>query len=125
MTDKKKILIVDDEKSVTDVFRMNLESMGEYEVMAENSSSDAVNTARRFKPDLVLLDVMMPAPDGGQVAAQIRIDPELKNTPIVFLTAAVTKEEAGVLSDRIGGFPFIAKPVNMEELASAVKRYAG
>lgn len=124
MAAKKKILIVDDEPNVTDVFKMNLESTGEFEVMTENVPANAVNAARQFRPDLILLDVMMPKIDGGEVAARIKADNTLSHTPIVFLTAAVTREEADTLSDRIGLYPFIAKPVNMEELIEAIRKYA-
>jgi DNA-binding response OmpR family regulator len=123
MATKKKVLIVDDEPNITEVLKMNLEASGEFEVLVENAPANALSAARQFKPDLILLDVMMPGTDGGQVAAQMNADPLLKPIPIVFLTAAVTKDEAEILSDRIGGYPFIAKPVGIEELIASIKKH--
>jgi CheY-like chemotaxis protein len=69
-----------------------------------------------------LLDVVMPETDGGEVAAQIEADPELQSTPIIFLTALVTRAEAkSGLS--IQGHPFLAKPVSIPELISAIEEH--
>ena len=100
---KKRILLIDDEPSFTRALKLHLEKSGAYEVTEENRGEMALETARRFKPDLILLDVMMPDVDGGEVASEIRSDAKLKNTPIVFLTAALAKDEQGIIS----GFPFI------------------
>ena len=89
---KKKILLIDDEASNTRPMKVNLDRTGRYTVQTENNALHALETARQFKPDLIFLDVMMPDMDGGQVAAQMEIDPALKNVPIVFLTAIVTKK---------------------------------
>ena len=120
----KKILIVDDEQDVTNMLKINLEMSGEFEVKTENKGANAINAARQFKPNLILLDVMMPDMDGGEVANQIKADPSVKSTPIVFLTAAVTKEEAALQDNKIGGYPFIAKPVSVEELVGCIKKHA-
>lgn len=76
-----------------------------------------------FNPDLILLDVMMPDMDGGDVAAQIRRDSTLKETPIVFLTAAVKKEELGAPDGVIGGFTYIAKPLNVKGVMSVIEKH--
>ena len=83
---KKRILLVDDEKSLTTLLKLNLEETGNYDVRVENWPEDALAAAREFKPDLVLLDIIMPRMPGGNVAALIDNDPQLKGTPIVFLT---------------------------------------
>jgi CheY-like chemotaxis protein len=80
---KKRILLVDDEKSFTNLLKLNLEDTGNYEVRVENWAEDALPAAQQFKPDLVLLDIIMPRLPGGNVAAQIKEDPALKDTPIV------------------------------------------
>src|SRR5574341_977452 len=90
---QKRILIVDDETTITRLLKLNLERTGAYVVREENLGSNAHLAAREFKPDLILLDIMMPDIDGGDVAAQLQEDPILKNTPVVFLTAAVKKDE--------------------------------
>jgi len=105
---KKRILVVDDEPSITRLLKLNLEQTGNYEVREENLGAQALDAAREFKPDLVLLDVMMPDMDGGDVAAGLKQDPALRKTPVVFLTAAVKKEELGAPEGKIGGRMYIA-----------------
>jgi len=115
---KRRILLVDDEPSFTRILKLCLEKTGSYEVREENVGRMAVATARQFKPDLILLDVVMPDIDGGEVASSIVADQNLKDTPIVFLTAAVAKDEEGVIS----GYPFISKPVNAEEVIECIEK---
>ena len=121
---KKRILIVDDEKSLTNLLKLNLEETGHYDVRIENWAEDALAAAREFKPDLVLLDIIMPRMPGGNVAAQIDADPQFKDTPIVFLTAAVRKhqveENEGIISDR----PCLAKPATVEEVIAMIEKHA-
>jgi CheY-like chemotaxis protein len=119
---KRRILIVDNDTNATHLVRILLEKTGQYLVLEENNSTKAYRSARIFRPDLILLDVIMPIRDGGEIAAQIRADPELQNTPIIFLTALVTPSEAkaGV---HIDGHPFLAKPINIQELIRTVDEH--
>jgi CheY-like chemotaxis protein len=123
MSTKKKILLVDDEKSFTSLLKLNLEDTGDYEVRVENWAEDALPAAKEFKPDLVLLDIIMPRMPGGDVAAQIESDPALKGTPIVFLTAAVRKhqveENEGIICER----PCLAKPATVDEVIDAIEKH--
>ena len=121
--DKKRILLIDDEPNVTQLLKVCIEKLGAYEVREENRGERALAAARAFKPDLILLDVMMPAMDGGQVAAQLKADEKLKDTPVVFLSAVVAKEEAEKHQGMIGGRPFIAKPASPEEIMVAIQKY--
>ena len=122
MKDRKaKILLVDDEESFTKVTQLTLT---DYDILIENDSAKALQKAREFSPDLILLDVMMPNFDGGDVAAQIREDDALKRVPIVFLTALVTHKE-NARRPVMGGYPFIAKPVTPELLAQSIEKYLG
>jgi putative two-component system response regulator len=75
-----------------------------------------------LQPDLILLDVMMPNFDGGDVAAQIREDAGLKEVPIVFLTALVTQKESNK-RPLMGGYPFIAKPITPELLSQNIEKH--
>jgi CheY-like chemotaxis protein len=121
---KKRILLVDDEKSLTSLLKLNLEETGNYDVRVENWPEDALAAAREFKPDLVLLDIIMPRMPGGNVAALIDNDPQLKGTPIVFLTAAIRKHQVedheGVICDH----PCLAKPATVEEVIAMIEKHA-
>ncbi|MBI3414122.1 MAG: response regulator [Verrucomicrobia bacterium] len=118
---KKRILILDDEVSFTRLLKLNLEQTNRYEVRAENWPEDALKAAREFKPDLLLLDVMMPRMFGGDVAAQFRADDELKNIPIVFLTATVRRHRVDEHGGKISGYPFLAKPATTEEVIACIE----
>ena len=72
-----------------ELLKINLEKTGEFEAQIENDSSLALGTAQRFQPDAIILDVVMPGMDGGDVQAQLQGDPFLSSVPIILLTALV------------------------------------
>ncbi len=119
--DKKRILIVDDEPDFTQMIKLNLEEAGGYEVFTENHGSRALATAREFKPDMIFLDIIMPDMDGTQLLALLREDEGLKNIPVVFLTALVTKDEITEAGASIAGNMFLAKPVTTERLIASIE----
>jgi two-component system OmpR family response regulator len=119
----KRILVVDDDSSVTRNLKLNLESGGGYEVLGENHAANALIAARNFRPDLILLDVIMPGMDGGDVAARLRADPLLRDTPIIFLTAIVSNEETDGHEKSSGGETFLAKPVDIGELKKTLEEH--
>ena len=119
---KKKILVIDEEVSFARMVKLNLEKGG-FEVRVENRAMFALATAREFLPDLILLDVIMPSMDGGDVSKQIKRDKNLKNTPIIFLTATVSKREAGEGGLNSGGELFLAKPVSVEALITCINEH--
>ena len=118
---KKKILIVDDEVSVTKLLKYALERSGQYEVLTESEGAQVIPAVLRFKPDLLLLDVNLPGLTGGEIALEIKKDPDLVDVPIVFLTGNVTDEEAesGL---KIAGYPALGKPINMERLIETIEK---
>jgi two-component system sensor histidine kinase/response regulator len=117
---KRRILIVDNDRDSTHLVKTLLERTGRYLVLEENDATKAHQSARNFRPDLILLDIVMPETDGGEVAARIQVDPELQRTPIIFLTALVTKAEAKA-GLRIQGHPFLAKPISIPELIKGIE----
>ena len=117
----KRILVVDDEPSVTRNLKLNLESSGGYDVFAEHDATNALTAARIFRPDLILLDVIMPGTDGGDVAARLRADPLLRDTPVIFLTALVSNEETDGHEIVSGGETFLAKPLDISELKKTLE----
>jgi len=116
----KKIMVVDDEPAVTRMLRRNLEATGRFEVLELNDPTLALIEARSFLPDLVFLDFMMPNKDGGEVAAEFKEDPTLASTPVVFLTAIVTKNEVKPTGSVIGENLFLAKPFRLEDLLACI-----
>src|SRR5947209_3457831 len=124
-SNKKRILVVDDEAANTRLLKLYLEQTYRYEVREENSSKAAVSTAEAFQPHLILLDVMMPGIDGGEVAARLGANPKLKDVPIVFLTATVTKGEVEAGGGLIGKLPFVAKPIVLSDVTACLKRILG
>ena len=124
-TDKKRILVIDDDASNTRLLKIFLERDDEYLVKEENRAKSAVSAAEDFKPHLILLDVMMPDMDGGELAACFHANPKLKGVPIVFLTVAVTRGEVQAGGGQIGGFPFLAKPVVLAEVIACLQHHLG
>ena len=123
--DKKRIMVVDDEPSITRLLKLNLEQTGRYEVCGINNATLALSAAREFQPDLILLDVMMPHISGDELANQLQASPRLKNTPIVYLTALATPGEVSSHGGLIGGLPFLAKPVDLPEVIGCIEKHLG
>src|SRR6188474_2655397 len=119
---KRRILIVDDDANSTHLVKILLERAGPYLVLEENDAAKADQTAHNFKPDVILLDIVMPEIDGGELATQIEADRELHETPIIFLTALVTHGEAksGL---HVQGHPMVAKPISIPELIDAIEKH--
>ena len=122
-TSRKRILVVDDLASDTRLVKQQLEQTHQFEVLEENDPKSAVVTAEEFKPDLILLDLMMPTMDGRHLAACMAASPILKAVPIIFLTVRITREEVEAVGGRIGGFPFLAKPVALAGLIACIQRH--
>lgn len=110
-----RILLVDDEIHLTNLWRLVLEITGRYTVHEENRGHRAVQTAKKFRPDLIFLDRDLAGADGGEVANLLRADAELRGVPIVFVTGSVTSQEAA-LHGVFGGAPTLAKPFGSEVL---------
>ncbi len=124
-TNKKRILVIDDEYRFATLLKLNLEKTGTYEVRTEKEGKKGLAAAQAFKPDLILLDLIMPDIDGGSVAAQIKAVEETRHTPILFLTAVMTKEETQQQGGTLSGYPCIPKPVSPEEISAVIEKYLG
>jgi len=113
-----KVLVIDDEPEITDIVETFLTEAG-YVVSVENASRNAAAKARQFKPDIVLLDIMMPDMDGYQTCQAIKQDPELASVPIIFLTGKDRTDDMG-RSFKVGGDMFIKKPFSCERLLEII-----
>jgi two-component system, OmpR family, alkaline phosphatase synthesis response regulator PhoP len=114
----QKVLVVDDEEPILELLKYNLEKQG-YDVKTAADGYQAVEVARKFHPDLVLLDIMMPKMDGVEACRQIRAMPELVNTFIVFLTARA-EEYSEVAAFDVGADDYILKPIKPRALMSRI-----
>jgi CheY-like chemotaxis protein len=124
-TEKKRILVVDDEAQNTRLLKLYLERTDDYVVREENDAQAAFSAAEEFEPDLILLDVMMPGVDGGELATRFQASTKLKTVPTVFLTAAITQAEVNARGGLVGGKPFLAKPVVLSEVLACLKQHLG
>jgi two-component system, OmpR family, response regulator len=118
--DQSRILIVDNSSKFTRSARLLLEQTGNYVACAVNDPRRALETARSFKPDLVLVDLIMPQTDGSEVAAQLEADWALHSVPIVFVTTLITPEEARD-GRRINGHRVVPKPTRGFDLIRVVE----
>jgi CheY-like chemotaxis protein len=119
---KIRILVVDDDVPLTQSMKISLEDTGDFEVRVENKSFSALPAAREFHPDLILLDIVMPGLDGGDVSAELRSDPILCDIPVIMVTALVSNGETGAdaavsRGDRV----MLAKPIRFEKLIQAIE----
>ena len=122
---KQKILVVDDEVTLTKMVKLNLERTGKFEIRTENFGSKAIAAALDFEPDMIFLDIMMPEVPGDEIAQRLRENNKLADIPVVFLTAIVSKQETGAMGAVIGGNKFLAKPVKTEELLRVIEETIG
>ena len=115
----KKILVVDDEPDIQQLISRRLKSNG-YEVATAGSGDEALKKMPEIRPDLIILDVMMPPPNGFQVCRTLKDDPKYQKIPIILLTARSTESDQfwGMES---GSDAYVTKPYNPEELLTKVK----
>lgn len=119
---KKTIVVVDDEADFTEMAKLLLEKTGLFEVGTCNSGGEALQMIRTWKPDLVLLDIVMPGMDGTEIASVLRADKDLRSIPVMFSTSLVTKQELSG-SPLIAKNPFISKPISGEALVRRMREF--
>lgn len=114
----KKILIADDEPDILEIIQYNLQQEG-YEVAVAKNGNEAIEEAKRFNPDLIILDIMMPGKNGLEVCNLLRMQPAFKDTLIIFLSA-LSDEGTEVKGLETGADDYITKPVSPKVLISKV-----
>ncbi|MFQ5884227.1 MAG: response regulator transcription factor [Thermoplasmata archaeon] len=118
---KKKILVVDDEKNIVDLVGLILEAEG-YEVSKAVSGTEGISKSQKEKPDLVLLDIMMPEMDGWVVYRKLKENPKTKDIPVAMLTVKAQTVDKEMALDVIGVEDYITKPFTPEELVERVQK---
>lgn len=117
---KKKILIVDDEKQIARMLKIRIESMG-YEADIANDGVEGLEKVQQYKPDLIILDVMMPKMNGFQVCRKLKEDPIFTNTPVIMLSVR-TEEKDNDLGVIAGADDYMTKPFEPEVLLGKIKK---
>ena len=121
--DYEKILIVDDEADILEILKFVLESQG-YECITASDGEEGLNLAREVKPDLIILDVMMPKINGYKISRLLKYDNKYKNIPILMITAR-SQEEDKIIGEETGADEYITKPFNVDFVVEKVKSYLG
>ena len=119
---KKRILVADDDPSISRLLEKVLAR--EFDVVTSADGTGALSIAQKFRPQLMIFDVMMPGLDGFQLASKIRAIPELKNVPIIFLTARDGPLDT-IKGIQAGARHYITKPFKIDDLLSKVKKILG
>jgi two-component system OmpR family response regulator len=115
----KKVLLVDDEPDIRTIGQMSLQMVGKWEVMMAVSGVDALLLLKTEKPDLILLDVMMPALDGPATLAKLKQNPETADIPVIFMTAKVQRQEIEQYL-KLGVCGVISKPFDPLQLPQEI-----
>jgi CheY-like chemotaxis protein len=115
--EKKKILIIDDEKGFTDTVKEILEETGKYQVEAENNAEEAISAVKRFRPHLILLDVVIPGIDGPHLAEKIKSDDDIEDLPIVFVSALFTSDPDDLSRSSL----LLSKPIGVQNLIDCIE----
>lgn len=113
-----RVLVIDDEPDITEIVDSFLTEAG-YTVAVENSSERALDAAREFKPDVILLDIMMPGTSGYDICQRIKAETDLAHIPVIFLTGKDRGDDMG-RSFKSGGDMYIKKPFSCERLLEIV-----
>jgi len=116
---KPRIMIIDDDQDVLDISQTFLESRG-YEVVQARSGEEALKEVKRSKPNLILLDVMMPSMDGFWLCRVVKSDPKLKDIPVIFLTAK-DDAQSRIEGQKCGGDDYLTKPFDLDALELRIK----
>lgn len=114
----KKILIVDDEEYIVELLRINLKKQG-YEPICAYSGTEALEQAQKMRPDLILLDIMMPDMDGLETCRKLREDRMMKKVPIIILSAK-SEETDKVIGLGVGADDYMTKPFGIRELMARI-----
>lgn len=121
----KTILIVDDNPAFTTLYRRILELDGGYVVFTENKAVLAVEYVRKCRPDLIMMDILMPDMLGSDVAAKLRDDPTLEHTKVIFVTSMLKESEVAKANESAGGHRIISKAISGKDLLLVIEHELG
>ncbi len=118
---KKKVLVVDNEEDYLRITRLNLEETNNYEVMTLASAKEIISCTHSFKPDIILLDMLMPVVGGVEVCEMLNNDPFSSRIPVI-IVSALKKNEDKVKAKKVGIMHYILKPAGKNELIAKIEK---
>lgn len=118
--EKRKVMVVDDEPDFIKVIKLNLEETGNYEVMALSTAKDIIPEVHSFKPDVILLDMLMPSTGGLDACEMLNNDPLGKNIPII-IVSALSKDQDKYAAYKKGIIDYLVKPIENKDLITAIE----
>lgn len=116
----RKILIIDDEKDFCYFMKKNLETADNFKVAVCCNPKEGIKYVRELRPDIILLDILMPEVSGQQIAAELKNSRDTQNIPVIFLTALITPDESQMAEHYTSGIHVMAKPVQMTALTHMI-----
>ena len=119
----KQILLIDDDVNFAKLVAINLEATGKYEVCVSTKTSDTFFEVYNAMPDVILLDIVIGDVDGFRFAQDMKLKDDLKNIPIIFVTALVERDKVEEVEHFFGDIPYLIKPVTTEQLIAAIDKY--
>ena len=119
--EKKRVIIVDDEEDFLKITKINLEKTSKYEVIILSNAKDIIAQIHTFKPDVILLDILMPKIDGVETCKMINDDPMGKNIPVIVLSALDTDKDK-LMMYKLGVVDFLIKPIEKDELIAKIEK---
>lgn len=117
--DRKRILVIDDEPELVAMIKLRLEA-SDYDMLSAGDGEEGMTMAKKEKPDLIILDIMMPKKDGYTFVKEKKIDPEIKDIPVIILTAKTKMKD---LFEIEGVSDYLVKPFEANELLEKVKKH--
>ena len=119
--EKRKVMVVDDEKDFLAITKLNLEETGKYEVTTLSTAKDIIPQMHAFKPDVILLDILMPAVGGLDACEMLNNDPIGKKIPIIIISA-LSKDKDKISAYKAGVVEYLVKPVEKDEIISKIEK---
>ena len=120
---KKTVLSIDDNNMMLELMEGILYN-SEFRLYTSNDPNKGIRLAKKIKPDIILVDIMMPKMDGFMVSKALKLNPDTKNIPIIFITSLNTKEDL-LKAINSGGIDYIVKPFDSTELLSRIRKTLG
>ena len=122
--DRKRILVIDDEVDFLKIIKMNLEATNRYEVLISESAANIISLTHGFKPDLIILDNLMPVINGMRACDMLHEDEAICDTPII-ICSALDKLESKLKASKKGAIKYIIKPASKDEVISKIEEVLG